>query len=604
MQDYKRLTDVEHVLTRPGIYIGSVFNATREAFVMDNGKMTLREVEYNPALVKMFDEILSNSADESVRSGSVENIWVTVDNETISVKDDGGIPVKIHDEYGIYIPELLFGELRSGSNFNDDERTTAGMNGLGSVLTNIFSKEFTVVTADKKKMFTQVYRNNMSERDEPIIKGSRSHGTTITFKPDLERLACTLDSDNIAMIERRCYDIAGTYPTLNVYFNGKLLELNSFVDYANMFSDGAKIHDTNGKWEVVVSSTTNDNFNQVSFVNGIDTYEGGTHVNFVTNQIVNEIRTHIETKHKVNVKPAIIKNNLFVMIKATINAPAFNSQTKECLINEPSSFENPIQISKGAIARIIKSDIIQRVLDWAEAEQDRLAKAELRKLNKTTQKASMRHILKFDDASSKERNKCALYLAEGDSAAKPILTARGSNPYIGVFALKGKILNVRKASKAAIMANEEIKNLMTILGLQLGVKANRHELNFGSIVIASDPDVDGSHIAALIVNLFATLWPELLDNGFVTKLTTPVVEAKVGKVNHEFFTEEAYAEWAKTAPKHTYKYHKGLGGFSDMSRFVLRDEYKSAFILEEGDAETIDMIFNGDRADDRKVWLQ
>ena len=415
MHQYKRLSEVEHVLTRSGMYLGNTNNIEREAFVIENDKMVLKLIQYNPALVKMFDEIISNSADESIRSGNVKNIWVTTQDGKISVKDDGGIPVEKHKEYGVYIPEMLFGELRSGSNFNDDERVTAGMNGLGSVLVNIFSKEFTVETCDGKNKFTQTYTNNLSNVTEPTIKTQKTKGTTITFMPDYERLNCTLNDNNMAMIEKRCYDIAGNFPNVKVHFNNKLINVKTFVEFSEYFTQTEKIAESNSHWDVVVtSSMQDDTFRHVSYVNGIDTYEGGTHVNFIVDQLTTKIREFVKKKHKIDVKPNTIKQCLFVFVKAKINAPMFNSQTKEMLNNDVKTFESAIELSDKFINKILKSDIITKVLDWVEAEKRKNELAELRKVNKQSQKASLRHIVKFDDASSKEREKCTLVLCEGD----------------------------------------------------------------------------------------------------------------------------------------------------------------------------------------------
>ncbi len=490
LEKYKRLTDVQHVLQRSGVYLGSIINTEREAFVVENDKIVLKTVGYNPAIIKMFDEIISNSADESIRSGNVKNIKVTInDDKSITVSDDGGIPIELHPEYNIHIPELLFGELRSGSNFDDDNRTTAGMNGMGSVLVNIFSKMFKVETCDGKKKFTQTYYNNLSEKDEPTIKSSKTNGTSITFLPDYDRLKCELDSDNISMIERRCYDIAANFPNVNVYFNGKKLSFKKFVDFCDMFVDTAKTSQKSDDWEVVVTPSMNDDmFRHVSFVNGIDTFDGGTHVDYVANQITSSVREYVKKKYKIDVKPNTIKQCLFVFVRANINAPMFTSQTKERLINDSKSFDNPIVLTQKTINDILKSDIVQKVLDWAENEKRKQELADLRKLNNQSKKSSLKHILKFDDASTKDRKSAMLFLAEGDSAAATIKAARKSNPNIGVFALRGKVLNVRNATKSKILENEEIKNLMVITGLQLGVNVKREDLYFQKIVIASDFD--------------------------------------------------------------------------------------------------------------------
>ena len=608
LEKYKRLTDVQHVLQRSGVYLGSIINTEREAFVVENDKIVLKTVKYNPAIIKMFDEIISNSADESIRSGNVKNIKVTInDDKSITVSDDGGIPVELHPEYKIYIPELLFGELRSGSNFDDDNRTTAGMNGMGSVLVNIFSKMFKVETCDGKKKFTQTYYNNLSEKDEPIIKSSKANGTSITFLPDYERLKCELDSDNISMIERRCYDIAANFPNVNVYFNNKKLSFKKFVDFCDMFVDTAKISQKSDDWEIVVTPSMNDDtFRHISFVNGIDTFNGGTHVDYVANQITTSVREYVKKKYKIDVKPNTIKQCLFVFVKASINAPMFTSQTKEQLINDSKSFDNPIVLTQKTINDILKSDIVQKVLDWAENEKRKQELAELRKLNSQSKKSSLKHILKFDDASTKDRKSAMLFLAEGDSAAATIKAARKSNPNIGVFALRGKVLNVRNAKKSKILENEEIKNLMAITGLQLGVNVKKEDLYFQKIVIASDFDGDGHHICGLLCNLFGSLWPDLMRQNVLYRLKTPVIVAKTSKESLEFFSLDDYREWEKKGIKHTPKYFKGLGSWktSDFERFLSDEKYITQIIADNEGMDMLEMVFGNEKGDDKKEWLK
>ena len=490
VSQYKRLSEVAHVLCRSGVYLGSIINTEREVFVVENGKMVCKTVEYNPALVKMFDEIISNSADESIRSGNVKNIWITVENGTISVKDDGGIPVVKHPEYQIYIPELLFGELRSGSNFDDDNRVTAGMNGLGSVLTNIFSKMFKVETADSKRKFVQFYAENMSETTVPEISVTKEHGTTITFLPDYERLGCTMTESNLKMIERRCYDIAAVFKNVNVYFNGNKISVKSFNDFSTLFvGDKQCVEESDSNWQIVVSSSLDDDaFRHISYVNGIDTFNGGGHVNYIADQIVGAVRDYVKKKHKIDVKPNIIRQCLFLFISTKINAPMFTSQTKEQLINDPKTFDNPIKLSQKFIKKVLDSDIVEKVIDWAESEKRKAELAELRKVNKETSKASLKHILKFEDAATKDRSKAILYFTEGDSAAATLKAARKANPNIGVFALRGKVLNVRKVKQSRVLDNEEIKNILAVTGLQLGKNVIKSDLYFQQFAIASDAD--------------------------------------------------------------------------------------------------------------------
>ena len=196
---YQKLSEREHVLKRAGMYIGAIQTKTDNCYVPVDDKMVEQTLSYSPALLKMFDEIISNSVDEHIRSGKVTRIDVDLYPLTgeIKITDNGGIPVKKHPEHDQYIPSMIFGELRTGSNFSDDERFSAGLNGLGSKLTSIYSKEFTVTTADGKNKLVQRFEDNLAVKNEPSVIKSNTHGTTIQFTPDYERLDCELDEDNI-----------------------------------------------------------------------------------------------------------------------------------------------------------------------------------------------------------------------------------------------------------------------------------------------------------------------------------------------------------------------------------------------------------------------
>ena len=241
-EKYKSLTDIEHVLLRPGMYIGSVVTEKTEKWIYNGKKFELKTVRYNSGFLKLFDEIISNSVDESKRKDTKLNtikIEVSQEKGLITVWDNGGIPVEMHSKEKKYIPDLCFGTLRAGSNFNDKEsRTGVGTNGLGSVATNIFSKEFIVETADGKNRFLQTYRNNMSKKDKPEISKSGSHYTKISYIPDFEKFGMKgIDDDSFKLIESRVYEVAGTNPNLKISFNGQNISIKSFLDYCMMFTD-------------------------------------------------------------------------------------------------------------------------------------------------------------------------------------------------------------------------------------------------------------------------------------------------------------------------------------------------------------------------------
>lgn len=613
VKQYRKLSEIEHVRARVEMYAGSKTNTTKTIFAPTDGKFYESTLTYNPALLKIFDEIISNSVDVYLRNKSVRSIFVTISPLTgeIMVEDDGsGIPIEKHPEYGMLVPEMIFGELRTGSNFEDDDRKGAGMNGLGAKLTNILSSSFSVMTCDGKKVFVQKFRDGMNHRATPFVRDAQDTdrtGTKITFTPDYDFLGCALDRDNIDRLTKRVWDVAACHPGIQVALNGKRINLNKFVDYAQRHTESTPVSESNNGWDVVVCESPDDTFHHVSFVNGIDTYNGGTHVDDVTDRIVAGVREYIKKKHKIDIKPNNIKQQMMVFINASINAPAFTSQTKEHLSTEPKEFGNRFEVNDKFMRKILKSSVVSSVLAWAEGQRKRAEIEELKKANKEAQKNNaLKKIPKFDDATSKKRAECTLYLVEGDAAAKPFLSARDGKLH-GVYPLGGKPVNVRSVSGKALAKTEEFQNILTITGLQVNVPANVEDLRFRRIVIAADFDPDGAHILGLMINMLYQFWPNLVEEGILYRLKTPLITATVGKKVHEFFSRDDYDQWAKTAPNHKMKYHKGLGGWDtkDFKRFIANeDDYIEQLTMDDGAKDRLDLIFDKDKADQRKDWLQ
>lgn len=617
-EKYRKLSDVEHVIARPGMYIGSTTDTTQKAWVYEESvsKMQRNDVTYNPGFIKIFDEIVSNAVDESKRPGSnLNTIKIDINRETgeMVVFDNGGIPVVIHKDENRYVPEMIFSELRAGANFNDDEddRTWVGTNGVGSTVTNIFSTKFKVETADGKNKFTQTYTENSNKVTEPSIREIKQNYTKITFMPDYEKLNTSLHDGNYKKIVKRVYDIAGCNPKLKVYFNGDLIKIKSFKDYITLFSDDY-IYEQNDNWKVGVSAS-DGSFKQVSFVNGAETEDNnGSHINYVIWQIINKIREHIKKKNKVDVKPSTIKNHLAVYIDATVINPVYSSQTKEKLISDEKDFLEGIQISDKFIRNVIKSEIIQKILDWVMAKQHAAEQAELRKLNKNQSKLNPRKIVKLSDANEKkDRTKCMLFLSEGDSAAKALISAADKR-YTGSFPLKGKPINVRDTLTKKIVNNVEFSSMMTALGLQLGEEVTSvDQLRYGKIILMTDADVDGHHICGLLLNMFNHFWPGIIDLGMIYRFRTPLVKAydSKGKIINEFFTEKEYEDWAmkNKSKKFTSRYFKGLGGHktADFKKYLQNlDHYLQPLTVEEPrDREILDLLFDKSKADERKDWL-
>lgn len=609
---YRKLSSVEHVLVRPGMYVGNINPHSPVEWVYNptSKKMEKREITYSPAFIKIFDEIISNSVDESKRKGShLNEIKVDIDDDGwITIWDNGGIPVVLHKEHNQYVPEFIFSELKAGSNFDDNEENLgAGQNGVGSTLTNIFSKKFVVETADGKNRFKQTFENNLSKRSTPDVKPSDKNYTKISYLPDYERLKCKLDKDTKLKLFKRVVDIAGTNPNLKIKLNNETIKINSFEDYICLYTDEYEYEESKG-WRVGIGQAR-DGFENVSFVNSAMTREG-THIDHVVNQVTSAIRLFIQKKHGEDVKPSEIKKYFFLFVDCEIDSPRFDAQTKEKLINKPENFSNEYKASNKFIAKMLKSPIIQEILIDIENKAQRKLLEEEKKLNKDADKKNLKKIVKLNDANSSDREKCMLFLCEGDSAKNFVLT--GYDPeYMAAFPLKGKPINVDGIDYKTLLNNEEFKNIVSIIGLQLGQKVtSAKDIRYGRIIITSDADLDGAHIAALLINMFYKFWPELFKLRLVARFMTAIVRVVYKKEELKFYSLDEYTKWQADKDPKDYKttYYKGLGTSDDeeVEGYFKNIEENLVDIISSDalkDSEALGLAFDKTRADDRKKWL-
>jgi DNA topoisomerase-2 len=568
---FRKLDDIEHVLKRPGMYVGSIKPHTANKYLLDEeGKMELVTVTYNPGFLKIFDEIITNSVDEHKREGSTLNtIKVTINENTITIWDNGGIPVVKHKEHKEWIPEMVFSNLKAGTNFNDDEsRTGAGTNGVGSTLTNIYSKEFTITTCDGTQLYTQTFSNNMRVRTEPKVKKATKNHTEITYTPDYEKFGMDgIDESHLKMIHKRVLDIAGCNPTIKVYFNDKIIQIKTFEDYIKYYTP-KYFYETNKNksWSIGIAPSE-EGFQQISFANSTDTYDGGTHVDYVLNQILSKLREFFQKKHKVDVKPSELKNHIFLFLNATVVNSGFSSQTKEKLITEVKDFGYQFEVSDKLIKEILKSEIVDSILDWIQqkkaADENKLA----RELNKNLAKIKVDKLI---DAKAKERWKCSLALFEGDSASSAFRKYRDPQTQ-GAFSLRGKFVNATEMTNQKLVLNNEVVNLMGALGLKLGQDVIPGTLRYGKVLFYCDQDYDGYSIVALLVNFLYKYWPELFEHNMVYKAETPIVVAQhlKSKKKTAFYTQQEYNDWLSNANTKEWeiKYKKGLAALVD-------DEYR------------------------------
>ncbi|XP_039593428.1 DNA topoisomerase 2-beta [Polypterus senegalus] len=632
---YQKKTQLEHILLRPDTYIGSVEPLTQQMWVFDEDVgMNLREITYVPGLYKIFDEILVNAADNKQRDKNMSCIKITIDPESniISIWNNGkGIPVVEHKDEKMYVPALIFGQLLTSSNYDDDEKkVTGGRNGYGAKLCNIFSTKFTVETACKeyKHSFKQTWMNNMTKTSDPKIKYFDGDDyTCIVFQPDLAKFKMEkLDRDIVALLTRRAYDVAGSCKGIKVILNGKKLPVNSFRSYVDLYVKD-KLDETgvalkvvneavNDRWEVCLTMSEKG-FQQISFVNSIATTKGGRHIDYVVDQIVSKLIEVVKKKNKagVSVKPFQVKNHIWVFVNALIENPTFDSQTKENMTLQTKSFGSKCVLSEKFVRAATNCGIVESILNWVKFK----AQTQLNKKCSSVKYSKIKGIPKLDDANDaggKHSSDCTLILTEGDSAkslAVSGLAVIGRDRY-GVFPLRGKILNVREASHKQIMENAEINNIIKIVGLQYKKSYDDAEslrtLRYGKVMIMTDQDQDGSHIKGLLINFFHHNWPSLLRHSFLEEFITPIVKATKNKQEIAFYSIPEFDEWKKQTENYKtwhIKYYKGLGTstgkeakeyFADMDRHRITFKYAGP----EDDA-AITLAFSKKKTDDRKEWL-
>jgi DNA topoisomerase II len=501
---YIKLNHREHILQRPDTYIGSKNNEKKFIYVANSiDNIDFKEVDFNPGFFTCFNEILTNASDHYIRTGQVKYIKVNISSDSITIENDGpGIPVEIHKKENIYIPELVFGNFLTSENFDDSiNRTWGGRNGYGAKLTNVFSTKFIIETADGKKKYTQSFTNNMEKKSKPSIAKSVKNYTKITYYPDFEKFGLTEITEEIKSIFlKRIIDIAAYNTDVKVYYNDKIVPIKSFKDYMKMFlsNDEELFYEKiNDNWEVGISRSQIDAFQHVSMVNGISTHNGGTHVNFISNQIVKLLGEKIDKINKnSNVKQNMIKNHLFLFLNCKVSNPSFETQTKENLTTKMTiDITRDVEISDAFIKKLSSSQIKNDIVNFASLKEFQEAK----KSTQNGQKVKVK-ISKLDDANKAgklpDSMKCGILLTEGESAkstAKAGISVVG-NDYYGIYPVKGKILNVRDISLQKMRENDEIKDIINILGLEIGKKyTSTRTLRYGKVIIMTDADcIDGN----------------------------------------------------------------------------------------------------------------
>lgn len=611
-EEFKVLSDREHCLTRPAMYIGSVAEESI-AGIIDFKQQSKTIV---PGLIKIVEEILNNSIDEWIRtSGKFANkidvtIINTIDGAEVTVSDNGrGIPVeKVGDSYR---PVLAWTQLRAGSNFSDDKRITAGTNGVGSSLSNIFSTSFTGVADDGKKRLILDCTDNMSTIKHRVIS-SKQQGTTVKFLPDLSRFGLkTFTQDHIDVIRDRLMNMSILYQDgIQFTFNGEKIGFKNLKTVAKLFHEDSVSYSQDNVMMVFAPSGANEEFLCHSYVNAIYIKNGGSHVDYVLGKVVESLRESIQKKHKISVLPNQIKQHLLFAswINGFVNLK-FDSQTKERITNsqsEVASVLGSIDFEKIAKQILNTPSIVDPMIAAILYKKELADKLALQKLQKEQSKTNLRKITKFTDATCQNRDDAILCVVEGLSAANSVLSAR--TPNIGCYPLKGKMINAMDATMKELMANAEFVDLLAITGLKVGEDPS---MRFGKIAITTDADSDGNHCAGLFIAAIRKYWPKLIEQGKIFRFVTPIMKIVIGKNEQYFYSLDEFASWSdkNRGKKYVARYLKGLGSstaqdfrtyFGDMERHLVQIRMD-----ESTDLEIVDLVFGKGigMADKRKIWL-
>jgi DNA gyrase subunit B len=574
------LEGLEAVRKRPAMYIGDV------------GIKGLHH---------MIWEVVDNSIDEAM-AGHCSEIKVELNEDnSVTVTDDGrGIPVDIHEKEGRSALEVVMTVLHAGGKFDKDSyKVSGGLHGVGVSCVNALSTMLraTVYSRDGK-IYEQEYSEGFPKAPVKPVGETNITGTKIQFKPDetifiesvykyetvasrLRELAYLNAGIKIKLIDHREKDEEGNVKEEDFFSEGGLLE---FVDYldgsreklipAAIYMEGEK----NGvPVQVALNYNTSYSENVVSYVNNINTIEGGTHVSGFRRALTRTLKSYADKsglleKQKIEITGDDFREGLTAIISVKVAEPQFEGQTKTKLGNSDvmgaveSCVSETLQYFLEENPKEAKT-IVQKVILAAQARN--AAKKAREMVQRKNVMSGTGLPGKLADCSEKDPSICELYLVEGDSAGGSAKQGRDRN-FQAILPLKGKILNVEKAQEHKIYDNDEIKNILTALGVRFGTEdddkaLNLDKLRYHKIVIMTDADVDGSHIRTLILTLFFRYMRELIDMGYVYIAQPPLYLIKRGKTERYVFTEDERVQVVKEISPdgtegavHLQRY-KGLG---------------------------------------------
>lgn len=554
----KTLTTVEHIILRKQMYLGSSALSEYEDWIInDENILSFEKLSYVEGIKKILFEIIDNSVDEYIKTNGEfsTKINIQMTKNFFSCEDNGrGISVE-KDENGNWMPYTALCVPMSGSNFSDEERMSIGTNGLGGKICSIFSSDFEAITCDGKNKIKIHTKNNLKEINIGKPISSSKNGTKISFTPDFEKFNISeFPIDLFVLIKTRLKFLSWFYPKCSFTFNGEKINIKA-KDIASMFPQPSIVLNEQNVYICIYPS---EEPYTLTYVNGLSLRRGGTHIDYIMNKVINDIRDKVSKKYKA-IKPADIRNRLgIVCFFNDFPNCAFDSQTKETLTNSIGDISNYLKNNEIDLdkltAKILKSKtIIDNITDLFKLKEELAEKKELAKLGK----------IKKDIDSEKyyppigKTEKKYLMITEGFSAFSGISPILGRKS-IGYYMLKGKILNVFDLKPVKFMANQEIKELVNILGID--INDSNTDMTYDKIVILTDADADGNAIAGLVLTLFYKIAPGIIKSGKICRLETPLlIGSKGDKIEEYYFSLPDKSKMKKNLD---YFYLKGLGSWT------------------------------------------
>ena len=617
------LEGLEAVRMRPGMYIGS----------------TSKE-----GLHHLVWEIVDNSIDEAL-AGFATHIEVTIEEDnSITVVDDGrGIPVDIQEKTGRPAVETVFTILHAGGKFGGGGyKVSGGLHGVGSSVVNALSTQLDVTVYKNEKMYFQEYKRGLVIDDLKIIGDTELHGTKVHFTPDPEIFTETTNFE-FEKLATRVRELAFLNRGLRISITDKRGEedkvltyhyeggIQSYVSFINenkttlfdtpIFTEG-EMEDINV--EVAMQYTADYHSTVLSFANNINTHEGGTHeqgFRTALTRVVNDYarKNKIIKENEENLTGDDIREGLTAVISIKHPNPQFEGQTKTKLGNsEVSRIVN--RLFSDAFERFLMENppVARKIVDKGIlASKARIAAKRAREVTRKKSGLEISNLPgKLADCSSNNPKETELFIVEGDSAGGSAKSGR-NREFQAILPIRGKILNVEKASMDKILANEEIRSLFTAMGTGFGADFDVSKARYHKLVIMTDADVDGAHIRTLLLTLFYRYMRPVVEAGYVYIAQPPIYGVKLGKeityilpgANQEEELQRVVEEMSNGRSKPIVQRYKGLGEMDDHQLWdtTMDPEHRIMARVTVDDAAEADMIFDmlmGDRVEPRRDFIE